>query len=190
MRSAPNRKNLNKKLITAVILAAVFLLVVGGIVAKDRYYNQEDRDGTSSSTEGLEGVDLSPPSKEEQQAIDQHKSEVEKQQQHDSQTSEGGIKTVTPIITNAGFYNGQVEVRGYISGIYEEGGTCSVTISKGDSKLTKSGKSTKGATTTDCPVITFSRSELSGQGTWTAAISYSSTAAKGTSEPRNFEVNE
>lgn len=190
MRPALNRKSLNKKFITAAVLGVVLLLIVTGIVAKDRYYNQGDRNDTTTGTDGLEGVDLSPPSKEEQEAVDQNKSEVEKQQQRDSQTSASGIKLVTPIITNAGFYNNQAEVRGYVSGVYEEGGTCTVTITKSDNKLTRVGSSTKGATTTDCPVVMFPRSELSGPGTWTAVISYSSANAKGTSEPRNFEVSE
>ncbi len=183
MRVSKSKKTkLSNKKIFLFILG---LFVVGGLAF---YYfkHQEKQLAPSANPTSLgEKINFNPPTEEDKQDVVQHKQELVNQQQVQNNTKPTG--NVTPIITDAGFYDGQVEVRSFISGIYESGGTCTVILTKGSAQVTKEGKSSKGATTTDCPPVIIPKSELN-PGIWNVHVSYSSGAAQGNSETKTVEV--
>ena len=178
-RPRPSKRTL---LITCVLIV---ILAVGGF-AYSRMRN--DKNPTAASPESTEKIDLNPPTEQDKKDVEQHKDDIVKQQEEISKP-QPSTKTVTPFIVDAGYYNNQVEVRSYISEIYESSGTCTVTLVKGGSRVVKQVQGVKGATTTDCPVTTVPRSELS-VGAWAVTVSYSSPTASGNSETRIVDVKQ
>ncbi len=137
---------------------------------------------------GTEKVDLSPPTEEEKQATEQHKADLLKQEEARNQAPPAGGRTVTPIITNSGYYDNQVEVSSFVPGIYEDGGVCTATFTQGASKVVKQSKGLKDATTTRCTNFAIPRSDFPSSGNWTLVLSYASPAAHGASAAQTVEV--
>lgn len=172
-------KNVNKKVFLALLV--IILLAVGLVFY---FNNREKHAGPSVESPNLgETINFNPPSEQDKQEVDQHKQDIVSQEQQTPKTS----NSVKPIIIDAGFYDGQVEVRSFISGTYEAGGTCSVKLTKAGQSIVKDSKSVKGATTTDCPPTIIPSSELS-SGTWAVVVSYSSTTTQGSSDIKTVEV--
>jgi len=182
----PTRNPTQRKKSLLAIAVILFLVIASGsLIAYPRVrVNKEAVQTADTNSPSFEKVDLSPPTEEDKQAVDQHKDALAKQQNEPAPSSSSSAK---PIITDVGFYNGNVEIRSFITGVYEAGGTCTAELTKGSSKITRQVTATKGATTTDCPVIRIPRAELNA-GTWTAQLIYNSSASTGTSEPRTVEV--
>ncbi len=169
------------------LLVLVLLLALAG--ASGFWYKNRVRDKLANdltNPPGTEKIDLSPPTEDDKKAVDQHKEELANQQTQ-PQTPASGQKQVTPVITNVRYANNQVEVRSFVPGIYESGGSCQATLTKDGQSVVKQTTSVKGATTTDCPIIIFSRSELSA-GKWTVVLTYSSATAQGSSAQTTVEV--
>jgi hypothetical protein len=81
---------------------------------------------------------------------------------------------------------GTVQANGFVAGIIEQGGTCTLTLTKGGSKVTATSTAEADATTTNCGLL-----ETSGDlaaGTWNAVLAYSSAKATGTSAAREVTV--
>jgi hypothetical protein len=104
--------------------------------------------------------------------------------------------TVAPSAGDAGIFltyadysadNREVEVNGYVDGIVEDDGTCTLTLTKGSSTATASGAGTGNVTNTSCGQLVVPRSRLS-SGTWTAVVTYSSAKSHGSSEPARVVV--
>jgi hypothetical protein len=81
----------------------------------------------------------------------------------------------------------QVQVGGYVGGVVEEGGVCTLTLTKGGTTVTGRTEALPDASTTACGEITVPGDEVSA-GTWRAVLSYSSDGHSGTSEPVDVEV--
>lgn len=77
------------------------------------------------------------------------------------------------------------QTRGYISNVLEDNGTCAVTLTQGDTKVTETSLGFIDVSKTACAPISYSK--LS-SGEWTATLSYSSATASGTSEPKRISV--
>jgi hypothetical protein len=74
-----------------------------------------------------------------------------------------------------------VEVDGFVGSRVEDGGTCTVTLTRDGDKRTATSQAFADASTTICPPILVSGGELH-SGRWTAVLAYSSSLAKGTSD--------
>lgn len=128
-------------------------------------------------------VDYGPPSEADQQVAEDHKEDLINPETPPPINS-GEKRQVTPLIT----YADQTEVNAFVPGIYESGGTCTLTLSKGDIKTTKEAQAIKDATTTRCPNFILTSSDFSSTGSWSATVSYGSPTAQGTSSAQVFEV--
>jgi hypothetical protein len=183
MATKNSSTKLSKNQLLPIILAGLVLVLVGGLIF-NRW--QDSKSSSSQDTNQADDaeINLSPPTEEEIKAAQEHKDELVKQQNQQNQPTNG---KVTPIIIDAGYYDNQLEVRSFVPGIFEAGGTCTVTASKGNEKVSKQSAASQGATTTDCPVTNIPRSELSA-GSWTVVVSYVSTTNQGSSETRIVEV--
>ena len=73
-----------------------------------------------------------------------------------------------------------VEVDGYVGGLVEDGGSCTLTLTRGQATATVSADASADATTTDCGPLTVPGSRLS-SGTWKAQVAYRSSWTSGTS---------
>ena len=77
-------------------------------------------------------------------------------------------------------------VGGYVDRVLD-GGTCTLTATKGGVTVTGSGPATPDATTTSCGTVGIPRAQLS-TGTWTATLTYSTGTASVSAAPVQVEV--
>jgi hypothetical protein len=94
---------------------------------------------------------------------------------------------VTVVLTIADLAQGAVEGAGYVDGVVEDGGTCTLTLSRGDDSVTARSSGAADATTTICAGLSVDAAQLT-PGTWQAQLAYSSAAAQGTSHATAVEV--
>jgi hypothetical protein len=80
-----------------------------------------------------------------------------------------------------------VEEGSFVQGVVESGGTCTLTLTKGDTVVTESAPAEPDATTTSCGGISVQGSRLS-SGTWSAVVSYESATTSGSSDATEVAV--
>lgn len=185
--------SLKTKITSRKVLILISVLVIALLVTGATFYLSNNSSNEENAGNG-EDINYSPPSEEEKAAAEQNKAEVVKRQNLDGQSStsrqgDGAKKDVLPIISSWGqnLNNKNVEVTGYVSGVYENGGICTLTLERSGKKVTGKHIAHKDAQTTTCGLIVISRNALS-TGVWKATISYSSSTAQGTSKSVNVEV--
>ena len=129
------------------------------------------------------GVKLKPATKEEKKEADQKKEEIvkEQSQQEAPPPTPSGKKQVSVVITNASASS----VNAYVSGIFEEGGTCSAIFTQGSMSITRTSQGFANVSYTQCAPIT---PNLSTGGSWSVVVSYNSASAEGKSEPQTFSL--
>lgn len=133
-------------------------------------------------------VNLSPPTNQEKQQVDQTKDQITKDQaSQPSAPSSNPQTTASPFITYAAQQGQSIQVNGYVGGVFEDNGTCLATFTKGDLKVTGESKGIADSDHTTCPPITIPRSSFS-SGTWSVVLSYSSDTASGSSQARNVVI--
>lgn len=98
-----------------------------------------------------------------------------------------GKKTIKPTITYAGQFGSAIEIGAYVPGVFEDGGTCTLTMEKNGQKAVVSVQAVKNVSAVDCPVMAISRSSV-GAGIWQAVVNYDSPSAQGASDKREVEV--
>lgn len=134
-------------------------------------------------TSDLSYVNLRPPTEEETQAAEDKKEEITRREASNPPAAKNseGKKQVIPIITSAN-HN---EVRAYVPGIFEEGGKCTATASKGETIVTVNSGGFQNASYTSCAPMNFA-TPLNGNG-WSIIVTYSSASAEGKS--KTFQVD-
>jgi hypothetical protein len=80
-----------------------------------------------------------------------------------------------------------VQVNAFVGGLVEDGGTCTLTLTRGADTRTAAVPSSADAATTICPSMTVPGDQL-GSGTWQARVTYSSATATGASQPVEVAV--
>lgn len=97
--------------------------------------------------------------------------------------------TVPVVVTYSGWNAGarQVMAGGYVSGVIEAGGTCTLTLTKAGVQVKAQKPGRPDAATTACGGLTVPGSSLS-SGTWKAVLSYASTTSSGSSAPVDIAV--
>lgn len=80
-----------------------------------------------------------------------------------------------------------VQVGGYVTGVVEEGGVCTLTLTRAGRTVTGQQAATPDASTTACGAVTVPGDELSA-GTWKAVLSYVSDGHAGSSDAVDVEV--
>lgn len=183
----PKRIRFTKK---SLIIGTVLALVIagGGVFA----YQQTRPDNPNKVSENPEAtaqnddeINLDPATDEEKKETEQHKDELVKQNE---QPQPGGNKSVTPTIVDASQYGQEIEVRALISGVYEEGGICKATFTKGSQTVSKQSTGFKDATTTTCTPMTIPRSEFPTTGDWSVTLTYTSGTSTGTSASKTVRI--
>ena len=81
----------------------------------------------------------------------------------------------------------EVQLAGFVGGVVEEGGVCTLTLTKGGATVTGDRKALADAATTSCGELSVPGDKLSA-GTWRAVLSYASEGHNGTSEAVDVEV--
>ncbi len=83
--------------------------------------------------------------------------------------------------------DGQVLAGGYVSGILEDDGVCTLTLTQGATSVRAEAAAAADATTTVCGNLAVDGSQLAA-GTWQAVLTYTSSAHTGTSTAAAVEV--
>lgn len=163
-----------------LIMILVIGVISGGLFfAKTR--STENQNTTNKPARDSAGTNLAPPTEEEKAETEAYKKELGQSAQP-TNTSENGKKQVTPFITGAD----KQEISAYVSGIIEEGGTCTATLTKDGKTLTKTSKGFGNVSYTSCEPIDVSGSLENGN--WSVVVSYSSGTTDGKSEAKVFTV--
>ncbi len=173
---AKNKRS-NRKLITrllVVVLTIVFLVACGVIWNHKRSVTKQTPSGTSTN--------LASATEEEKQETEQHKQELSNGDTTQLQTGADGRKQVTPIIS----YADTTTITAYITGIFEEDGTCTATLTNGSKTITKTSIGFQNASYTQCTPIDLTGSPL-GSSNWSVTVSYSSATAIGKSDPSTIK---
>jgi hypothetical protein len=171
-----------------VIISAGLLVLVAGSILYFTKANNNHAGYVAGPASNQQNINLNPPTEEEKKAGDEAKPQIVNEETNRNNGQSGSSKKVVmPVISYAGLYGNQVEVGAGVSGVFEDGGICTLTLQKDGVKQTASVTAVKGANSVDCPVMTVQRSSLSA-GNWQAVVDYSSQAAKGTSSQRAVEV--
>lgn len=130
-------------------------------------------------------INMRPATEEEHNMSQQIKQNAKSLQSTPSTIEE--LKKVFPVIVSATL-SPDLQIRAYISGIYEDGGTCTFTAKNGNNKITKQSLAFKDATTTTCEPLKILRSEFSSTGMWDLSVGYLSSTSRGASQPTIIEV--
>ena len=169
----------------------VTLLVLAGVVAVFELTNTTHWFHSASDNSG---INYGPPTQAEINDSESRKSNPPTQT--DTNTSSptptsANKKRVTPEITTFAQKSSTFNVNGFVNGVVESGGTCTLTLTSttdSSNKVSQSRSSEANATNTTCGVISVPLSKLS-KGTWNAVLSYSSNTATGLSDVTPMEVN-
>ncbi len=157
---ATARKKNKKTPLLAIALVTLLLLLGGGVT-----YTLIHRSYTGKTAK------YAPPTKEEKQEAEDHKDVIVKEKDQ-PQTPQTGNKTV--IITYAGQQDQTVVISSYVSGIVEDGGTCSITLTQNGRQVTRQATAVADARHTTCLTTNIERSAFPAAGNWDLTVSYSS----------------
>ncbi len=163
-----------RKLFIASSVIVLLIAAGGGIYYfKHRTDNQPQVDPVTGGA-----INYGPPTKQDTADID---NEINSDQSAQDQYTKPKGKTVSPMIVSSGQTKSGVEVSARVPGINEDGGTCTLTLSKGSDKVSSSKKATPNVSEVSCGFITISNSKLS-PGNWSATVSYLSDSYSGVSD--------
>lgn len=177
-KQTTQKTNKMNKVTKIGIIAAIAILVAGGIVFAYRSKNESSKtpDATPVSQQSNPNINLEPATDQEKQATEQHKNDLAQQTPPNTNTTPSGQKKqVSVVITSAT----STSLNAYISGVLEDSGTCTLTLTRGSQTVTKSSPGFGNVNTTNCTPINY---DTLSTGTWTATLTYTSPTAEGKSQ--------
>lgn len=189
--TSKNKNQFNKKtaLIIGVILAAV--IISGSVFVMRR---------SPANTSQSPAPTTAPATEEERQETEDRKDQMASDYDNkptptptpsdNSNTPPGQKATTTITITYAGQYaaDDSLEVGSYVNNIFEDGGICTLTMTKGSRTVTKEVTGVRDVSKTLCPVFTVAKAELGETGTWTYVVSYESTTTTAKAPAAEVEI--
>lgn len=123
-------------------------------------------------------VNYNPPTKAEVKETEEFKKNL-----GSNDSGKSGSASNTVVITSLS----KSEARGYVTGVFEDGGTCTLTLVKGSAQITSTSVAVSDVNKTTCPAISIDQSQLK-NGVWTATLSYKSATTSGSSAPQELSV--
>jgi hypothetical protein len=161
-----------------LIAGVVMLLTAGGYGV----WRQSRNAPLPGAGEQTNQINYDPPTEEEKQAAEDTKQDIDPSPT--PPTPAGSLRSVTPTITFAD-RNG---ASAYVTGVFEDGGTCTATFTHGGDKITATSEGFQNASYTSCAPLKLA-SPINIQGDWNVSVSYASKTAAGTSAAYAFKVN-
>ncbi len=155
------------------------LLIVGWWLAARA--DHRAKTGAANNSSSPSYVNLNPPTQTEKKETEAHKDALA-QNPPPPPAAPGGSRQVTPFITSASAST----VKAYVSGVVEDGGTCTATFTSSDG-TTKTFTSTGAANATNTICTPIQVSGL-GAGSWSVVVSYSSTSSSGSSAAQTVKI--
>lgn len=177
-----------KKIILLSATTLVVLAIIGGVA-----YTASSRNDTKNkdNQDGLTGVNYDPPTKEEKAAADTVKDKASDRLELEKKSTQNSAnkKQVSPVISSTGQdqQSKDIEVAAFIPGVFEDGGTCTLSLSSGQTTRTATRTAIKNVSDTSCGFMNIPYSQLS-PGSWQASVKYDSSSASGTSSSVEVKV--
>lgn len=183
-----NRKT---KRVRIVVATLVLLLIAGG--AATWLWHSRDDSPPAATSKG--GIDHSPATAAEQKSADEQKTAFADSQneQHTNNTpssntdSSSGMKTASVYITYAQQNGDIIDINAYTD--QYQNGSCTITLTKGASRVTKEVAAYTDASTTICNNPRFTRSNFPSGGDWLATVTFTSSTATGISQSQIVTIN-
>lgn len=181
-----------KKLYVLIISA---LVILGGGIG----YWIVSHNATGTKHMSSDGINYSPATKQDKAYSDSRKQASVQSSANSStttqdnssisqsQASQASKTKVYPIITTHYQSNGNLTVNGFVQGVVENGGTCTLTLTKQGVAVQQTHPGAVNASTTTCGGIVVPLDKLS-SGDWQAVLSYSSTKYQGTSSSTSITI--
>ncbi len=185
------KKSTLPKIIIAIIIVAI---VIAGyfVVAKSYNYwpfqqvatpsettQQDDTDNSSINDTPATSEDQTEANKQKEATYERNKTTEESDKSTNGSSSK---KNVGVTITTAYQEKDEIHVNGFVTGVIEGNGTCTLTLTdESGKKVTATRQGHENATNTTCGQSTIKTSQLH-SGNWTASLSYSSSTASGNSD--------
>ncbi len=170
-----NKKN-KTKLFAAL---GVFVLLSAGVIVW--FVNRHDSVATTQQVSYSEpapgGINLDPPTDEDKAAVEENKDKLSDQ----PSTAPAPKGSATVVIARSEQYS-DIEITAYVSNLFEDGGTCTLTLKNGSHTISRQSTGFQDARKTTCPAFSIPRSEFPVTGAWKITVSYSSAAANGSAE--------
>jgi len=193
LREQKKSKNFLKKkaVIIAGIVVAVLLVVGGGFYAWQRQNASIPTTPTVAENEAAVKTETQPQQEAEPAASNESSESAKNGETTPAPTAPSGKKQVTPALTFAGYADAakqQVEVDAFVQGVLEDGGTCTMTATKGGQKVTAQSTGRANVSQTRCENIIVDRAKFPSGGTWSVVVTYESATASGSSAPQNMEL--
>jgi len=175
--STKNLKSLNKSKVLTITTIVLLLVAAGVGVALYKKHSDDQKQPTISTlSESQKGdINFNAPTDQELSDTEQHKDDVANGNSSTPATTNDGKRVVNPVISSID----KTTAYGYVTGVFEEGGTCTITLTQGTKVLTKTSGGFENASYTQCAPLDLSSLGLSGN--YTVTLSYSSPTSSGTS---------
>ena len=182
----PSKSTKNMK--KTILISALFVIVALGLgYTLFTYFN----DNTEQSANQMINMKKSDAENEREKEL---KSDPSKktQNQSDSPTPPAvdpstGKQMVNVLITDAGIYDSNVEVRGFVSNTVEEQGSCVYVFTNSKTSIQKTTRPLSNPTSTSCETVKFDVTELQ-TGIWSVTLKFVSDTSYGISSPKEFIV--
>lgn len=176
-----NKNYRNKKLLIGSIVA---VSVIGLSVGFFMYKSRDNQSVSEVTTDTGQTVNYAPATAEEKKQAEDKKEEIVKQkdQKENATSPSTGKVIVKPSITNT-----TGSINAYVSGVFEEGGTCTAIFTKDSTTLTKTATGFQNVSYTQCAPMNLEPGFLSA-GQWIVTVKYVSDKSEGSSDPQTIEV--
>lgn len=162
------------------------MLILGSIAGYYWYQNSQN------NKDDYYFINYDEPTEQEQKAGDSQKDkniEREKLENDYVPPANGNYSTALVQVNSAGLYDGVLEVRATVTGVYEDGGVCEAILTRDGATVKKTSQAFRDATTVQCGALDISRSEFNKAGAWNLSVSYGSGTAKGSSDSQIITIN-
>lgn len=186
-----NKKNKNKILkIVALVIFILGLFLVGFwlVYNKNQTTSEIKQEARNETERNEDGVSVERNEDDIARSEEIAKNPDIKLQQSGSDipnvSSENTIVNV--VLTSAGIEGDNVDASGFVSNIFQDGGTCRYVFSNGSKTIIKESLPMPNASSTTCTTIRFPKSELS-SGIWNVYLEYQKDSLKGKSA-NNMEI--
>lgn len=199
MKLPQNNKPRNRVKVIIATLTLIVAVVAGyAVFAKTNNYwpfQSSVKSSASTQQESTENnpndeshIDDQPATKKDQENANNQKQSTYDRQQAGKENSSNNDNTdssskmsVSVTITTIYQQENEVHVNGFVTGVVEDGGTCTLTLTdESGKKVSVSRSGHENATNTTCGQSSIKTSQLH-TGKWTASLVYASSKASGTS---------
>lgn len=177
-------KKSKKKSLIIIIVTLILSCSVGLIVWKKISESQRNKNTVDTANP----INYDPPSEEIIKETEEYKKDLEQKTGTENSlaqpTNPATAGQASVVITSLIIEGGKVRASGIVSNIFEEGGACTLTLSKGTTRLTGTSQGFQDVNKTTCAPIYIDASS----GEWAAVLSYSFQSTNGSSTPQTISV--